>query len=50
MFPVDENEESPAAPSLEAVEDTEVPAESAPSEGGDDDRPKRGAPHLRVVK
>lgn len=47
MFPVDENDTDAApATSLEAVEDSEAP----PATGGDDDRPKRGAPHLRVVK
>ncbi|WP_368312126.1 ClpXP protease specificity-enhancing factor [Luteibacter sp. CQ10] len=48
MFPADENEESaPAADGLEVVEGSA----EAPATGGDDDsRPKRGAPHLRVVK
>lgn len=47
MFPVDENDTDAApATAIEAVEDSEAP----PPTGGDDDRPKRGAPHLRVVK
>ncbi|QWT18378.1 ClpXP protease specificity-enhancing factor [Bacillus sp. NP157] len=48
MFPADENEAEGdgMAPTLEAVDDNA----SAPATGGDDDRPKRGAPHLRVVK
>lgn len=45
MFPADENDEM-AAP-VEAVDDA---TSEAPAAGGDDDRPKRGAPHLRVVK
>ncbi|SDG76870.1 stringent starvation protein B [Luteibacter sp. 22Crub2.1] len=45
MFPVDENDTAPAT-AIEAVDDTDAP----PPTGGDDDRPKRGAPHLRVVK
>jgi len=60
MFPADENDgegegDAPAASSngpapvaLEAVETSDAPPPA--SAGGDDDRPKRGAPHLRVVK
>jgi len=44
MFPADENEALPTD-GIEAADET-----PAPSAGGDDDRPKRGAPHLRVVK
>jgi stringent starvation protein B len=46
MFPADENETLPTD-GIEAADEAEAPA---PSTGGDDDRPKRGAPHLRVVK
>jgi stringent starvation protein B len=46
MFPADEND-TPAANSAEAAEEAN---ESQEPTGGDDDRPKRGAPHLRVVK
>lgn len=46
MFPADEND-SPAA---NAAEQPENANEGPESTGGDDDRPKRGAPHLRVVK
>jgi stringent starvation protein B len=45
MFPVEENDDAVAS-SIEAVGDADAPPEA----GGDDDRPKRGAPHLRVVK
>jgi stringent starvation protein B len=48
MFPADENDTlsaNPAESGDEANESNETPAT-----GGDDDRPKRGAPHLRVVK
>lgn len=45
MFPADENEGAADA----AVEAADGPGET-PATGGDDDRPKRGAPHLRVVK
>ncbi len=48
MFPADENEAAPSQ-GLEVVEN-ESGESSAPATGGDDDRPKRGAPHLRVVK
>jgi stringent starvation protein B len=44
MFPADENDAAAAA--MEASDE----AADAPVTGGDDDRPKRGAPHLRVVK
>ena len=44
MFPADENDAAAAA--MEASDE----AADAPATGGDDDRPKRGAPHLRVVK
>ncbi|URX64532.1 ClpXP protease specificity-enhancing factor [Luteibacter anthropi] len=47
MFPADESEAE--SPSLEAV-DNDAPEAPVPEVGGDDDRPKRGAPHLRVVK
>jgi stringent starvation protein B len=46
MFPADENETLPTD-GIEAADEAEA---STPSAGGDDDRPKRGAPHLRVVK
>jgi stringent starvation protein B len=46
MFPADENETLPTD-GIEAADEAEAPT---PSAGGDDDRPKRGAPHLRVVK
>ncbi|WP_407069803.1 ClpXP protease specificity-enhancing factor [Luteibacter sahnii] len=47
MFPADESDTAPAANGLEAVEGSG----EAPATGGDDEnRPKRGAPHLRVVK
>ena|ERR1700754_2045670 len=46
MFPADENE-ALSTDGVEAADEAEAPA---PSAGGDDDRPKRGAPHLRVVK
>jgi stringent starvation protein B len=47
MFPADEND-TPAANGADVTDET---GESdAPPTGGDDDRPKRGAPHLRVVK
>lgn len=48
MFPADENDAGPAQPSLEAVDASDAPP--PPPNGSDDDRPKRGAPHLRVVK
>lgn len=48
MFPADENEAAPPQ-GLEVVEN-ESGESSTPATGGDDDRPKRGAPHLRVVK
>ncbi|WP_132143879.1 ClpXP protease specificity-enhancing factor [Luteibacter rhizovicinus] len=44
MFPADEADPIPAS-AVESSEDAEPP-----QTGGDDDRPKRGAPHLRVVK
>jgi len=47
MFPADESEAE--SPNLEAV-DNDAPEAPVPEAGGDDDRPKRGAPHLRVVK
>ncbi|WP_306850680.1 ClpXP protease specificity-enhancing factor [Luteibacter jiangsuensis] len=46
MFPADESEALSANTSDPADEANEAP----PQAGGDDDRPKRGAPHLRVVK
>jgi stringent starvation protein B len=46
MFPADENEALSASTSEPGDEANETP----PQAGGDDDRPKRGAPHLRVVK
>jgi len=46
MFPADENE-ALSTDGVEAADEAEAPS---PSAGGDDDRPKRGAPHLRVVK
>jgi stringent starvation protein B len=46
MFPADEND----APAANAAEASDEANESTPPTGGDDDRPKRGAPHLRVVK
>jgi stringent starvation protein B len=46
MFPADEND-SPAANGADASDDS---GDSSEPTGGDDDRPKRGAPHLRVVK
>ncbi|WP_291773882.1 ClpXP protease specificity-enhancing factor [Luteibacter sp.] len=48
MFPADENEAAPQQ-GLEVVENESDEAPTPPA-GGDDDRPKRGAPHLRVVK
>jgi len=45
MFPADENE-APAANAADASDE----ANEAPESTGDDDRPKRGTPHLRVVK
>lgn len=48
MFPADENETLPTD-GIEAADEAEAEV-STPSAGGDDDRPKRGAPHLRVVK
>ncbi|WP_089980210.1 ClpXP protease specificity-enhancing factor [Luteibacter sp. UNCMF331Sha3.1] len=48
MFPADENE---ALAADAADEDQDADTNDAPPvAGGDDDRPKRGAPHLRVVK
>ena len=47
MFPADENDAGPAQSSLEVVEESDAPPVTG---GDDDDRPKRGAPHLRVVK
>lgn len=46
MFPADEND----APSANSADAGEEANEAPPQSGGDDDRPKRGAPHLRVVK
>jgi len=46
MFPADENE---ALAADAADQDAEI-NDAPPAAGGDDDRPKRGAPHLRVVK
>ncbi|SEO84004.1 stringent starvation protein B [Luteibacter sp. UNC138MFCol5.1] len=47
MFPADENEALNAG----AADESEGEAgDTPPASGGDDDRPKRGTPHLRVVK
>jgi stringent starvation protein B len=48
MFPADENDALPA--NGDDVSDASEATPDVPSAGGDDDRPKRGAPHLRVVK
>jgi stringent starvation protein B len=45
MFPADENDPLSANTAESGDE-----ANESPPTGGDDDRPKRGAPHLRVVK
>ncbi len=44
MFPADEATDAPAAPAQPKTPDETPP----PDQGGD--KPKRGAPHLRVVK
>jgi stringent starvation protein B len=44
MFPADESGEPPSAPPIESAE------VSSPTDDGGGDKPKRGAPHLRVVK
>ncbi|WP_414675094.1 ClpXP protease specificity-enhancing factor [Luteibacter sp.] len=49
MFPADEND-APAANASDASEGADEANESTQPTGGDDDRPRRGAPHLRVVK
>ncbi|URL60281.1 MULTISPECIES: ClpXP protease specificity-enhancing factor [Luteibacter] len=49
MFPADENDALPSN-GPEAADEANEANETPPNVGGDDDRPKRGAPHLRVVK
>ncbi|WP_183424566.1 ClpXP protease specificity-enhancing factor [Luteibacter sp. Sphag1AF] len=50
MFPADENDPMPAGAMESTEEADESQSPDTPETGGDDDRPKRGAPHLRVVK
>jgi stringent starvation protein B len=49
MFPADENEML-AGSDVESSEDEQQSLPEPPNTDGDDNKPRRGAPHLRVVK